>query len=455
MTIQSEKLLNNEGVDGGFYPLLCDAVKKKTWQGLADVREEEVKTVLNKARLNIDDFLVLLSPAADRHLERMAQMARHLTRCHFGNTIQLFAPLYLANHCTNGCLYCGFSEKHGIRRHALTPEQVEREAAAIAATGLRRILILTGDAPKLTGIDYLLRCLPPLTRHFTSIGIEIPAMTADEYVRLAQGGVDNMTMFQETYDEKLYDFLHPRGPKRDFKYRLDAPERAVKGGMRAINLGALLGLGPWQSDFFLTALHAQYLQQRYPWVDIAFSLPRIRPCGPDHGKGLGGFTPMPMTDRELVRAATALRIFMPHAGITLSTRESAAFRDRMVHMGVTRISAGVSTAVGGYDQDDSADSQKPLHAQRCGNSQSAAKNSDDGNGMNNMDNSDADVPQFDIADTRGVAEVVRDLENMGLQPIFTDWLMPGKALPDTGRPVMTPQGAADFSPAVAQSTTGG
>ena len=375
----------------GFFPRL--AAGAALLDGLERAGAEDVRRVLATERLQARDFLILLSPAAEPFLEEMARRAREETLRHFGRAVQLFTPLYLANFCTNRCVYCGFNARRRIERRMLTPEQAEEEAAAIAATGLRRILALTGDAPAKTGAPYLASCVAVLARHFSSVGIEVPSLTVEEYARVAEAGAESMTMFQETYNQSLYAFLHPAGPKRDFAFRLDAPQRAVMGGMRGVNIGALLGLDDWRRDAFFTGLHAAFLQSRYPEQEIAVSLPRLRPCGePPAGREERAFVPQPAGDRHFVQILTALRCFLPHIGITLSTRESARLRDRLIPLGVTRVSAGVSTAVGGHTAEQNPEKKDP---------------------------------QFEISDPRTVDEMAAAIADLGYQPVFTDWVPPG------------------------------
>lgn len=377
----------------GFYPELARGAR--SWDAMQpeSFTDADVRKSLAAERISKRDFLALLSPAAEPYLEAMALRARDETIRHFGRTVQLFTPLYLANFCTNRCVYCGFNTNRDIARQMLTLDQVDAEARAIAATGLRKILALTGDAPAKTGVRYLADCVAVLARHFPSVGIEVPSMTAEEYALVVAAGADSMTMFQETYNEPLYAKLHPAGPKRDFAFRLDAPQRAVMGGMRAVNLGALLGLDDWRRDMFFTGLHTAFLQERYPEQEISVSLPRMRPCGEKpETKEEREFAPVPVSDKHFVQALTAFRCFMPQAGITMSTREPAWLRDKLIPLGVTRVSAGVCTAVGG-------------HA------------------------ADADVkdgePQFDISDPRSVDEMAAVLERLGYQPVYTDWLLSG------------------------------
>lgn len=344
-----------------------------------DATEHEVRRVLDKRVLDPSDFGVLLSPMAGTLLEDMAQKASQLTRQHFGKTIQLFTPLYLSSYCANHCVYCGFNACNDIHRSKLTLEQVDAEASAIAETGLKHILILTGEAPAKAGLQYLEACSKVLHKHFPSISIEVYAMDLDEYATLVKAGVDGLTIYQETYDEALYAKLHPKGPKKDFHYRLGAPERGCEAGMRTVNVGALLGLGDWHTDAFMTAMHAKYLMDMYPEVDIAVSLPRMRPH-------VGEFEPTSIvSDRDMVQLMLAMRLFLPRLGITVSTRENAQFREHILPLGVTKMSAGVSTAVGGHSQDGEQ------------------------------------VGQFDISDERSVDEMCEMLKTRGFQPVFKDW----------------------------------
>jgi len=340
---------------------------------------DDVRRALAKTMLDPEDFLSLMSPAAVPFLEEMAQKASRLTLQNFGRTIQIFTPLYLSNFCTNHCVYCGFNAKNKIPRSQLELSQVEEEAKAIAATGLKHLLILTGESRVKASPDYLDSCMTVLRKYFPSVSIEIYSMDQDEYARLVDSGVDGLTLFQETYDEVLYAKLHPRGPKKDFRYRLDAPERGCKAGMRVVNIGALLGLGDWRKDALLTGLHVAYLQNLYPEVDIAVSLPRMRPHA-------GEFQPTSIVeDRDMVQIMLAFRLFSPRLGITISTRESVQFRENILPLGVTKMSAGVSTSVGGHSQDGDK------------------------------------IGQFDISDERSVDEMCEALRKRGYQPVFKDW----------------------------------
>ena len=362
-----------------FYQQFSAYAAQPIQQQFEAVTEAEVRGAINRTTPSFDDFLALTSPAASPLLEEMAAKASRLTNQHFGRTIHLFTPMYLSNHCANHCVYCGFNCNVDIPRSKLSKEQLEQEAAAIVATGLKHLLILTGEAPGKAGVDYIEECMEVLRPHFPSVSIEVFAMDEDEYGRLVKAGVDGLTIYQETYDEELYARLHPRGPKKDFRYRLDAPERGCKAGMRVVNIGALLGLGDWRKDALITGLHARYLMDLYPEVDISVSLPRMRPHA-------GGWQPATVaSDRDLVQIMLALRIFLPRLGITVSTRESAEFRENILPLGVTKMSAGVTTAVGGHSQDDDQ------------------------------------VGQFEICDERSVDEMCEVLKKHGFQPVFKDW----------------------------------
>jgi 2-iminoacetate synthase len=361
-----------------FQPEALRLSREPLEERMASVAEHDVLDMLGRERMDADAFLTLLSPAASIHLEAMARRAHDLTLRHFGRTISLFTPLYVSNHCANHCRYCGFAAANDIPRSRLTPDEVRAEGQAIAATGLRQVLLLTGEAPHKAGMDYLETCVGILRPLFPSIAVEVYPLGTDEYRRLAAAGVDGLTVFQETYDPVLYAELHPAGPKRDYAWRLDTPMRGAEAGLRLVNIGTLLGLSDWRREIYITGLHAAWLQRRYPGVDVAVSLPRMRPHA-------GDFQPArPVSDRELVQALTALRIFLPRLSITISTRETPVLRDNILPLGVTRMSAGVSTAVGG-------------HAKSAG------------------------TGQFEISDPRSVAEVCAMLHARGYQPVFKDW----------------------------------
>lgn len=364
---------------------------------------DDVARVLRKERLAPHDLLTLLSPAAATQLEPMARRARELTVRHFGRTIQLFTPLYLSNHCTNQCRYCGFNARNHIPRQRLTDAEIVAEGTAIAATGLRHLLLLTGDARHMSGPDYIAHAARLLAPLFPSLSVEVYSLADEEYALLVDAGIDGMTMFQETYNEALYPDLHPAGPKRDYHFRLGAPERAARAGMRSVGLGALLGLDDWRRDAFFTALHGDWLQRHYPYVDVSFSVPRLRPHA-------GAFQPAhTVSDRDLVQVILAYRIFMPSAGITVSTRERADLRDNLIPLGVTRMSAGVSTAVGGHAV------RKDGHAAHKQDGHAVCKD-EEGQG-----DGDGATPQFEISDPRSADDMAGAIAARGYQPVYKDW----------------------------------
>lgn len=342
------------------------------------VKPGDVRRVLAKGRLNEWDYLVLLSPPAEAFLEEMAQKAHRLTVQHFGRTVLLYTPLYISDYCVNSCLYCGFKAENPVKRKKLSPGEVEAEARLIASTGLKHVLVLTGESRRHSPVSYIAECVEVLKKYFTSISIEIYPLFEEEYAELVRAGVDGITIYQEVYDEKVYAQLHPAGPKRDFCFRLKAPERACRAGMRTANVGALLGLNEWRREAFFTGMHASYLQDAFPAVEVSISVPRLRPH-------LGNFEPrVRVTDKNLVQYILAFRLFMPRGGITISTRERPELRDRLVFLGATRMSAGSCTAVGGRVQKES-------------------------------------TGQFDISDSRSVEEIAAMLYSQGYQPVFKDW----------------------------------
>jgi 2-iminoacetate synthase len=345
---------------------------------IAVVTPERIAAILARDRITELDYLALLSETALPFLEQMAQKARVLTRRHFGNAVFIFTPLYISNLCDNVCAYCSFGRQQRISRRHLSLDEIRAEAERISGAGIRHILMLTGESRGKASPAYCEAAVRILRAHFSSIAIEIYPLTEEEYGGIIQSGADGLTIYQETYDEPRYHALHEGGPKDNYAFRLEAPERACRQGIRSVAVGALLGLHDPLRDAFYAGLHAAYLQREFPAVEVSLSFPRMRPLVADFKQEYD------VDDRRLVQMIIAARLFLPAAGITLSTRESAAFRDRALHFGVTRISAGVSTAVGGRSADPS-------------------------------------TPQFEIADRRSVDEVKRDLGAMGLQPVMYDW----------------------------------
>ena len=345
--------------------------------------EQDVRRALEKENRGPEEFAALLSPAALPFLEEMAQKAREETRRHFGNSVYLFTPLYIANYCENYCIYCGFNCHNKIRRAQLNEAEIEEEMRAIAKTGLQEILILTGESRKKSTVEYIGKACQIARKYFKVIGLEVYPMNSDEYRYLHECGADYVTVFQETYDSDKYETLHLAGHKRIFPYRINAQERALKGGMRGVGFGALLGLSDFRKDAYATGIHAWLLQRKYPHAEIAFSCPRLRPII-NNDK----INPMDVHEAQLLQVVTAYRLLLPFAGITVSTRECARVRDNLACIAATKISAGVSTGVGSH----------------------AAEMEDQGD------------EQFEISDSRTVEEVYRDLENLGQQPVMNDYV---------------------------------
>ncbi|MDD2966046.1 MAG: 2-iminoacetate synthase ThiH [Desulfovibrionaceae bacterium] len=339
----------------------------------------QVLAALNKESLSPQDFMALLSPAAAPYLEQMAQRARALTLRHFGRAVNLFTPIYVSDYCTNHCRYCGFNTNNKQPRRHLTPDEAFIEAQAIAEMGIQHILVLTGEAPKLSSPAYIGEVCQRIKPLFASVGIEVYSLTEDDYRMLRGKGVDSFTMFQETYNAELYGWLHPKGPKHDYAWRLETPTRAARAGLRSVGIGALLGLDEFIQDAFCTGLHGYWLRHSFPQVDVALSVPRMCPHE-------GAFeVKHAVDDRQFVQYICALRCFLPRASITVSTREKPSMRDHLIPIGVTRVSAGVSTAVGG----------RKLEADNAG--------------------------QFDISDHRSLAEMCAAIEGLGYQPVIKDW----------------------------------
>lgn len=348
--------------------------------GAGKATSAHVLAVLDKDILQPADFLALLSPAAAPHLEAMARRAHDLTLRYFGRAVNIFTPLYISDVCTNQCRYCGFNARNKQPRRHLSVDEAYAEAKAIADMGFQHILLLTGDARKLSSPEYIASVARRIKPLFASIGIEVYSLTEEEYALLVDAGVDSMTMFQETYNPERYAWLHPVGPKHDYAFRLNAPQRAARGGIRSLGVGALLGLESFEQDAFATGLHAWWLQRRFPGVDVSVSIPRICPHEGDFD------VQHAVDDRHLVQYVTAVRCFLPRAGITCSSRESAFMRDHLVPLGVTRVSAGVSTAVGGRATEDKHN-----------------------------------PGQFEITDRRSLEAMSSALAGMGYQAVLKDW----------------------------------
>ncbi|MDE7157558.1 MAG: 2-iminoacetate synthase ThiH [Lachnospiraceae bacterium] len=344
----------------------------------------DVEQALNREVLREQDFAALLSPAAEGYIEEMAQRARTETRKHFGNSVYMFTPLYISNYCENYCVYCGFNCHNRIHRAKLNYDEIKEEMKAIAATGLEEILLLTGESRKMSDVEYIGEACKIAKQYFKQVGLEVYPMNSDEYRYLHQCGADFITVFQETYHSDKYETLHLAGHKRIFPYRFHAQERAVLGGMRGVGFAALLGLADFRKDAFATGMHAWLLQRKYPHTEIAFSCPRLRPIINNEK-----INPKDVHETQLLQIICAYRIFMPFASITISTRECQRFRDNIINIAATKISAGVGVGVGGHEGTKKGDEQ------------------------------------FEISDSRSVEEVYQAITRQGLMPVMSEYIYAG------------------------------
>ena len=349
----------------------------------------DVRAALEHETCSVEDFKALLSPAAEPFLEQMAQRARLETSKHFGNTVYLFTPLYIANYCENYCVYCGFNCYNHINRMKLTPEQIEHEMKVIADSGMEEILLLTGESRAQSSVEYIGEACKLARKYFRMVGLEIYPVNTDEYRYLHECGADYVTVFQETYDTDKYETLHLMGHKRVWPYRFDAQERALRGGMRGVAFSALLGLSDFRKDALASAMHVYYLQRKYPYAEMSLSCPRLRPII-NNDK----INPLDVHEKQLCQVLCAYRIFLPFVGITVSSRESAEFRNVIVKIAATKVSAGVSTGIGDHE------------------SKYSGKESDGAQGDE----------QFEIDDGRSLDKMYQDITEEGLQPVLNDYL---------------------------------
>lgn len=350
---------------------------------------DDVKAALEHDTCTIEDFKALLSPAAVPFLEQMAQRARLETSKHFGNTVYLFTPLYIANYCENYCVYCGFNCYNHIKRMKLSMEQIEHEMKVIADSGMEEILILTGESRGQSNVAYIGEACKMARKYFRMVGLEIYPVNTEEYQYLHECGADYVTVFQETYDTDKYEQLHLLGHKRVWPYRFDAQERALRGGMRGVAFSALLGLSDFRKDALASALHVYYLQRKYSHAEMSLSCPRLRPII-NNDK----INPLDVHEKQLCQVICAYRIFLPYVGITVSSRESAEFRNGIVKIAATKVSAGVSTGIGDHD------------------SKYNGKEAEDVQGDE----------QFEIDDNRSLDKMYKDIAAEGLQPVLNDYL---------------------------------
>lgn len=346
---------------------------------LENVSDYDVLRSLEKSNLDEYDLLNLLSKTASKYLEEMAQKSYEITNRYFGKSMLLYTPMYIANYCVNKCTYCGYNIDSGIKRKKLNMEEIKIEGNTISKDGFKHLLLLTGESKVHSNVEYIGEAVESLKDSFPSIAIEVYPMDEDEYKYIVDKGVDGLTVYQEVYDEDIYKEVHVKGPKSNYKYRLDAPERGAKAGMRSLSIGSLLGLNDFRIETFYTLMHGKYLRKKYPHVDISYSVPRMRPFKGCYEKLVN------VTDKDLVQAIVVMRLFDNQGGINLSTREDLALRRNLIPLGITKLSAGVSTNVGGHSQEGD------------------------------------DTSQFKISDESSIYEVKKMLKEIGYQPIFKDW----------------------------------
>ena len=355
----------------------------------ASYTAKDVKAALEHEFCTVEDFKALLSPAAELFLEQMAQRARIETRKHFGNTVYLFTPLYIANYCENYCVYCGFNCYNDINRMKLNMEQIEHEMQIVAASGMEEILILTGESRVMSDVQYIGEACKLARKYFRMVGLEIYPVNTEEYRYLHECGADYVTVFQETYDADKYETLHLLGHKRVWPYRFDAQERALRGGMRGVAFSALLGLSDFRKDALASALHAYYLQRKYPQAEMSLSCPRLRPFVNNEK-----INSLDVGEKQLCQIICAYRIFLPFVGITVSSRESADFRNGIVKIAATKVSAGVSTGIGD-------------HEEKYTGKEKGSTSGDE---------------QFEINDDRNFEKMYQDISGAGLQPVLNGYL---------------------------------
>ena len=367
------------------------------------------RAALEKTKVSLADFAALISPAAGELLEVMSRKAHTMTQQRFGKTIRLFAPLYLSNECVNNCSYCGFSRDNPILRVTLSLDEVQREANELNAQGFRNLLLVAGEHPKFVSNHYLRDCVARLHAEWPSISLEVGPMETEEYRLIVAAGADGLVVYQETYDRAVYDQMHTAGPKKNFDWRLETPERAYTAGFRRLGIGALYGLADWRFEALSLAAHADYLLRHCWKAQLTISLPRLRPCA-------GEFEPLTLLrDRDLAQLICAFRLMFPDVGIVLSTREMPKLRDGLIPLGVTMMSAGARTEPGGYT---GAGREKIHHTERGIIKEIAAGSSEWVPQDKRPTNA---TGQFDIGDERTPQEVAALIRRLGYEPVWKDW----------------------------------
>jgi 2-iminoacetate synthase len=366
----------------------------------------EVSAVLSQPRFSLHNFAALISPVATGQLELLGQQAHRLTQQRFGKVIRLFAPLYLSNECINNCRYCGFSRDNPILRVTLSLNDVRAEAEALVGQGFRNILLVSGEHPKFVSNDYMARCVRAVHEAAPSVSLEIGPMETAGYEPLVQAGAEGLVVYQETYHPGIYQDMHTSGPKRDFSWRLDTPERAYAAGFRRLGIGALYGLADWRYEAICLAAHAEYLLRNCWKACLTISLPRLRPCA-------GEFEPLThMSDREMTQLVCAFRVMFPDVGLVLSTRESPRLRDGLIPLGITLMSAGSHTEPGGY----TGAGRTQLHHTKGGRVVELGASEWAAAGENPQA-----TGQFNIADERSPVEIAETLRRLGYEPVWKDW----------------------------------
>lgn len=363
-----------------FYDVI-EKYKDFDFDGYFDkVSDDDVLRSLSKDKLNHKDLLNLLSPTARKNLETMAQKASKLALQYCGKTATLYTPIYIANYCENHCVYCGYNCHSGIKRKKLSLEEIKKEGECVGAKGFKHIIVLTGESETKSSVEYIGDAVGILSKNFPSIAIEVYPMDVEGYTHLVYKGADSLTIYQETYDEEVYKKVHIKGPKADYRYRLDAPERGAIAGMRSLSIGALLGLSDFRKDAFFSILHGEYLKTKYPHIELSYSAPRIRPFK-------GSFEDvLEVDDATEFQILTVMRLFDPHAALNVSSRETLDMRKHLMPLGVTKLSAAVSTDVGGHSQGEE------------------------------------NTAQFKTNDDNSIEEVASMLKSIGYQYVFKDWV---------------------------------
>lgn len=364
-----------------FFDVIAAEDWEKTRARIYASTETDVKRALVADRPSMNDFAALVSPAADKYLGEMAQKSYSITRRRFGNVMQLYAPLYLANICQNHCVYCGFNSTNKIRRVILTPEQIHAEARAIKKDPFQHILLVTGEAPRSSSVEYMAASMRIMREYFQQISLEVQPLDTDEYVRLIDEGLHAVYIYQETYNRERYPAYHLKGKKTDYRYRLETPDRLCEAGIHKVGLGNLIGLEDWRTEAYFTALHLRYLENKYWRTKYSIAFPRLRPY-----VGEDGFNPRyPATERNLTQLICAYRLLSEDVELSLSTRESSEYRDKMMLFGISTMSAGSKTTPGGYAQPS------------------------------------LELEQFATNDNRTPGEMVEALKIKGLEPVWKDW----------------------------------